>query len=390
MRTVKILLASAFALCFYVTSFAQLKVDANGWVGVATTTPARPFEVVGQAMISNNNNYPANKQSNFLMRHYSNQTTHFAYFNAQSDAANNQVLFGGGAGTQYAATVVGFLTAPNNTTQLGTEAMRVQNQQRVRISSTGGGVTHDLTVIGTASKTGGGEWATASDRRVKQDINSFNDGLEKVLKIKPVSFRYKEGLGFDTERTFVGVIAQDMQEVAPYTVEQVEFKPEFDDEFPAGTPTEILSYDGTAVKYMLVNAIQEQQEIIDAQEKQIQGLEARLDRLEALMTGGTTTEPGGATSVTLTGSDVASLSQNRPNPFSEETIVDYTLPQSVKSAAMRITNMQGAVLRVVELPAAAGEGTLTVKTSDFPTGEYFYTLLIDGKVFESKKMVLTK
>ncbi len=118
----------------------------------------------------------------------------------------------------------------------------------------------NLSVSGTASKTGGGSWATFSDKRVKKDITEFKDGLALIAKIKPVRFRYN-GLGGNTDdgKDYVGVIAQDVQPIAPYMVNSVRKKLKDTD----SADTELLMYDGSALTYILVNAIKEQQRIID-------------------------------------------------------------------------------------------------------------------------------
>jgi Chaperone of endosialidase len=118
----------------------------------------------------------------------------------------------------------------------------------------------NLSVSGTASKTGGGSWATFSDKRVKKDITEFKDGLALITKIKPVRFRYN-GLGGNTDdgKDYVGVIAQDIQFVAPYMVNSVRKKLKDTD----SADTELLMYDGSALTYILINAIKEQQLIIE-------------------------------------------------------------------------------------------------------------------------------
>jgi 3-deoxy-D-arabino-heptulosonate 7-phosphate (DAHP) synthase len=58
----------------------------------------------------------------------------------------------------------------------------------------------------------------------------------------------------------VGIIAQEMKEIAPYTIGS------FKDE---ETNIDYLNYDANAVTYILINAVQEQQLIIDATNKQL-------------------------------------------------------------------------------------------------------------------------
>jgi hypothetical protein len=82
-----------------------------------------------------------------------------------------------------------------------------------------------LSVNGGASKPGGGTWSNFSDIRVKKDISEFSDGLETLMKIKPVKYKYN-GLGgyMEDGKEHVGIIAQDMQKIAPYTIETVRKK----------------------------------------------------------------------------------------------------------------------------------------------------------------------
>lgn len=395
MKTGRILLLiTVVTTLFALPSFAQLKVIADGKVGIGTATPARQLEVLGGGcMFTNNGTYPNNKQSNFLMRHYSDPNVHFAYFNAQSDANNNQVLFGGGSGAQYAATVVAFMTTANTTTVLGTERMRITGTGEIRMNTAGnaGAITHALNLItGDASKPGGGVWATPSDARVKQGVRPFTDGLKQVLDIKPVFFSYKPNTGYDPSKEYVGIIAQDMQKVAPYTVEEVKVT-QVPDEAPLDLPETMLTYNGTAVTYMLVNAIQEQQAMIDAKDNKIEELEARLNRIEEMLAFNNSgvSNTNNTTDITLEGIDGASLKQNAPNPFGGNTSIEYSLPRNFSNASIQIFNAQGALMRKVGLPQTAGVGVLNIKAKELAPGEYVYTLVVDGKIIDTKKMILS-
>lgn len=267
---------------------SQVYVDMNNNVGIGIETPLRPLEVKGQILSSNRVDYPHSKQSNFLMRHFDNTTTHFGFFNAQSDANNNQVLFGGGAGSQFAATAVIFMTGVNRTTLLGTEGMRLNNQQRVRISENGGNLGAQLTVYSpspstfdAAVKNDGPDWAAPSDIRLKEDIVPFTDGLSQILRINPVKFKYKKEWD-PSQGEQIGVIAQDMKAIAPYTVKEVELQYE-DDEIEENKIEDMetyLSYNHSAINFVVINAIKEQQEIINNLKKTIERLEKRINTIE--------------------------------------------------------------------------------------------------------------
>ncbi len=168
-----------------------------------------------------------------------------------------------------------FFTNPTGGT-LGTNT--ANGLERLRISQNGNvGIgtsnpSYMLHVSGSAGKPGGGSWTAASDRRLKKDIRDFSDGLDILKKINPVWFKYN-GLADmpDDGKNYVGVIAQDMQRVAPYMIST------FTD---TETNTDYLNYDSNAVIYILINSVKEQQVQIEVLKKQIEEQEKRLSRLE--------------------------------------------------------------------------------------------------------------
>jgi hypothetical protein len=163
-----------------------------------------------------------------------------------------------------------------------------------------------FSVNGDASKAGGGSWATFSDKTVKKDIVTFTDGLEVLKKIKPVKFKYNS-IYADTTKEFVGILAQDMQEIAPYTVKSVKLEVNAKDarlfankkfvrkeviKFPDATANipdktedkyevETLSYDQSAVFYIMVNAIKELDKKNKELESALELIQKRLAALEA-------------------------------------------------------------------------------------------------------------
>lgn len=109
------------------------------------------------------------------------------------------------------------------------------------------------------SKTGS---VQRSDVRAKQDIVSLENSLQKLQALRGVSFRWKEA----PEDQHLGLIAQEVEKVFPEVV--------------------MIGPDGTkGVNYAslvapLVNAIQEQQHIIDTQNARLVALEDRLTAIE--------------------------------------------------------------------------------------------------------------
>lgn len=55
---------------------------------------------------------------------------------------------------------------------------------------------------------------------MKKNIQSYTDGLEKILQIQPKSFEYNGKGGYQADgKIYYGIIAQEMREVALYMIE---------------------------------------------------------------------------------------------------------------------------------------------------------------------------
>lgn len=126
--------------------------------------------------------------------------------------------------------------------------------------------------VDNALKPATNTWTIASDARLKRDIRPFSDGLDVLLQINPVRYYYNGLAGLPTEKENIGIVAQDMQRVAPYTVETSALKLHPEDT----QKTEILTYNSNAITYVTINAVKE----LNAK---IAQLEARLEMMEQLL-----------------------------------------------------------------------------------------------------------
>ena len=121
-----------------------------------------------------------------------------------------------------------------------------------------------------------GNYSSISDRRTKKDITALENGtLKKVMQLNPVSYLMKEQT--DTKRN-LGLISQEVQKIFPSITNYVE-------------ESDLLTLSYTELIPVLIKALQEQQEIINAQnakdviqDKSIEALVTRLNLLEAKST----------------------------------------------------------------------------------------------------------
>jgi hypothetical protein len=78
-----------------------------------------------------------------------------------------------------------------------------------------------LEVNGTAGKPGGGSWAVSSDERLKKDVADLQGALSSLLKLRGVTFEYKDPNAInELDGQRIGVIAQEVEKVFPDWVEE--------------------------------------------------------------------------------------------------------------------------------------------------------------------------
>ena len=130
---------------------------------------------------------------------------------------------------------------------------------------------------GNAFKNGGGSWSGFSDRRLKKDIQTYSDGLSLIDQVKPVTFKYN-GLGgtADDGKEYVGIIAQELEKIAPYMISVRKKKLSSED----SEETDLRAVDPSAFTYMLVNAVHELSDKSKLQQKQIDALTAEIEGLK--------------------------------------------------------------------------------------------------------------
>lgn len=150
---------------------------------------------------------------------------------------------------------------------------------------------------------------------------------------------------------------------------------------------------------LAIRSVQEQQELIDARQEEIAQLERedaalqeRLAQIEAKLAGlGANPDkqpslPSTPAASPLSDPEQLHLKQNIPNPFREETTVRFSVPATALNAKLQLTNVQGNVVRNYNL--SKGQDQLNIKKGELQAGTYYYSLIVDGELIETKQMVI--
>jgi hypothetical protein len=82
------------------------------------------------------------------------------------------------------------------------------------------------------------------------------------------------------------------------------------------------------------------------------------------------------------------LYQNTPNPFKEQTIIRFSLADDVKDASICIFDMTGKMLK--KQPISSGDSSVSVNGYELGEGMFLYSLIVNGQVIDTKRMVISK
>ncbi len=164
------------------------------------------------------------------------------------------------------------------TVETGAILFGTDDTDRMIISSSGAigmgttGPSAQLSVNGAANKPGGGSWAVFSDERLKKNMKPFDEGLDMILDIEPISFQYNGKAGIkDTKTTYIGVSAQQMRKVAPFMVQSRTYQ-----ELGSEEKEDFLEFDPSALDFLLINSIKELNKRIEVLENENKLLRKKL------------------------------------------------------------------------------------------------------------------
>lgn len=151
-----------------------------------------------------------------------------------------------------------------------------------------------------------------------------------------------------------------------------------------------LSFNMHGLLFAMLNSIKQLDSIVTDLQKQLNEANTNLQQqINDCCTKGSTQKTTGQNSTDENNANAeALLYQNTPNPFSRETQIKCFIPANAMVSDVFIYDMQGKQLMKIQINGK-GEETITIQSSELIAGMYMYTLIIDGKEIDTKKMILT-
>ena len=252
---------------------------------------------------------------------------------------------------------------------------------------------------GDVATTGG--YYTVSDQNLKEHVEPIQSASDLLAQLNPVGydFRYQqyERMNLPREHQY-GLIAQELEQVLPEMVGDIVHPAEFDTLGNEIAPQmELKGVNYTQLIPLLIAGFQEQQAALNQKDEVINSLSERLTILEDCIAASHLCETGGAQNkmsngntlgetVTLKNHNAIILDQNLPNPFAEQTTITYVIPEEIAKAELIFYDMRGRIINQVQINER-GTSRMTVYGENLQNGVYTYSLIADGKLIDTKKMV---
>jgi len=176
----------------------KMRIDKNGNVGIGYTSPGSKLSVNGDG--------------GFV----SNSSSRVLYLTQNATDAGNIIQFLDQSGNNVWELVGrnSNFYIYNNQNSVGYVLESNSSNGHVAILKGGTNASYPLDVTGTIRSTA--DVIAYSDRRVKENIKTIDNALDKVIKLRGVSYNRKD---IDDKSTKIGVIAQEVKEILPEVVE---------------------------------------------------------------------------------------------------------------------------------------------------------------------------
>ena len=226
---------------------------------------------------------------------------------------------------------------------------------------------------------------TQSDSTTKENINPLTKGLDKVKQFKSYSYYFKDNKS-KIRRKEYGLLAQEVEKVLPELVD-------------TSMGIKLINYNEFIP--FIIEAIKEQQTQIETLQSLVYSQEQDLIEMKKQLESCCTSVKDnsklknpksvntGSTELNSDIEDIALLFDNTPNPFNEDTEIMFYIPENAQNSRLIIHDLQGLEIKSFEINQK-GQSSLTISGSELKAGMYLYTLLVDNKIIDTKRMILSK
>lgn len=237
-----------------------------------------------------------------------------------------------------------------------------------------------------------------SDAKLKKDIKEFKNALDQLGKLDIKSYTFdREKFPFMNlpQGPQVGVITSDMKKVFPNLVKRAAHPADPFNKEDKEVEFESVNYN--ALIPVLVQGVQELNSTDKAlaekakeQEAKIEDLTKQIDELKNMLNdicnlgceglqGNIPVKPNGG----------AVLYQSIPNPTPGAATINYAINTPFTSAMITISTIDGKVVKEYNI-TQQGSGSIVFEKADRSDNAFKYSLIVDGKLYDTKSIVITR
>ena len=247
-----------------------------------------------------------------------------------------------------------------------------------------------------------GTFGGPSDLMLKDNLNEINNASNIINQLQPKTFDYKlsdfPNMNLSSGLQY-GLIAQDVEAILPDLITEVTQPAELDSLGNVVTPE--INFKGLEYQQLipiLIAGFKEQQSELDTKDSLIDNLQSEINYIKECLLNARICEEGNRTinqnpttetnqkSIELINTNSIILDQNLPNPFAETTVINYNIPTDVLEAKLLFYDLNGRIIKELMIEER-GESKLTVYGNNLKTGVYTYSLIADGELIATKKMI---
>ncbi len=217
---------------------------------------------------------------------------------------------------------------------------------------------------------------------------------DKLLSVRTIQFMQEEMVDQTASDAASAVAKKDLKNADLVN---------FDDDTEENIKTEMVKHyglDGAQLKAVFPELVDEDSqgnyrinysEMVPLLLQSIRELSERVEELEGKKSGGAQKLNAKATSIESESesTDIVRMSQNKPNPFSESSVITLSIPEGTKSAAIYVYDLSGKQVKNIPVDKR-GETDITVYASDLSEGMFVYSLVTDGTVAATRRMMVVK
>lgn len=212
----------------------------------------------------------------------------------------------------------------------------------------------------------------SSDETLKENIQAIPNPLDKIIALRGVTYTFRERDSHVTtmasrpqsqQQEHIGLIAQEVESVLPQAVRML--------------PDSTLGVVYTNLIPVLIEGIKQLNTEVKALKAELASIQPDKANLSPKSKG---TNSTGKHSQAI-------LYQNTPNPFNQETSIAYMIPSDV-DATIQLFDLSGQKIKCY--PLSGNNGCVTISASELAAGIYVYSLVIDGKEVDAKRLILTE